>query len=306
MTTTDTQPQAAWPQGRVGYVGLLGRPNAGKSTLLNTILGQHLAAVSAQPQTTRRRFLGVYSAPGLQALFLDAPGVHRPAHELGQCMESAIDRVLAESDLILCLADPTRPPGAEDLLVAERAARAACPVFLVLNKVDRAGAADQARQEAFYRERLPQAPVFRLCALDRPSLEPLLAALREALPAGPFLHDPEAVTDAYTRDIGAELIREACLEQLRQEVPHAIAVTVDEWLDSGSPVRVQATLHVERDSQKRIVVGRGGAMIKAIRTAAEQKLAGLCDGPAALRLWVKVSPDWRQRRSLLRDFRLAE
>ncbi len=306
MSATEPPRDSAWPHGRVGYVGLLGRPNAGKSTLLNAVLGQHLAAVSAQPQTTRRRFLGIYSAAGVQMLFLDAPGVHRPANELGQCMERAIARVLEDADVVLCLADPTRTPGAEDHLVGSRAAAAKAPVVLAVNKCDLAAAAEVTRTEAFYRTYLPATPVYRVCAQDPSSLGPLLECLRLALPEGPFLCHPDEMTDSVERDIGAELIREACLEHLRQEVPHAVAVTVDEWAEFAATVRVQATVHVERDSQKRIVVGRGGAMITAIRAAAERKLAELCGARVSLRLWVKVTPDWRERHGLLREFRLLE
>ena len=296
-----------WPSGRVGYVALLGRPNVGKSTFLNTVLGQHLAAVSSLPQTTRRRFLGIYSAAQVQMLFLDAPGVHRPADELGQCMERAVLRVLAEADVVLCVADPTRVPGDEDGLVATRAAAATtAAVILAVNKCDAAAPEEVLRTESFYRGFIPAAVVHRVSALDRASLAPLLASLEQALPEGPFLYDPEQLTDSYERDIGAELIREACLLHLRQEVPHALAVAIDEWTDTARPIRIQATLHVERESQKGIVVGHGGAVIAAIRAAAQARLKTLCGGPVTLRLWVKVSPDWRERRGLLRDFRLSE
>lgn len=296
-----------WPHGRVGYVALLGRPNVGKSTFLNTVIGQHLAAVSALPQTTRRRFLGIYSEAHLQMLFLDAPGVHRPANELGQCMERAVLRVLAEADVVLCVADPTRVPGDEDSLVATRAAAATtAAVILAVNKCDAAAPEEMLRTESFYREFIPAAVVHRVSALDRTSLLPLLASLEQALPEGPFLYDAEQVTDSFERDIGAELIREACLLHLRQEVPHALAVAIDEWADTARPIRIQATLHVERESQKGIVVGHGGAVIAAIRIAAQARLKTLCGGPVTLRLWVKVSPDWRERRGLLRDFRLTD
>jgi GTP-binding protein Era len=307
MSSMPVSSDSDWPRGRVGYVALLGRPNVGKSTFLNTVIGQHLAAVSALPQTTRRRFLGIYSDVGVQMLFLDAPGVHRPADELGQCMDRAVLRVLGEADVVLCIADPTRAPGEEDGLVAARAAAATTEaVILALNKCDAATVEQMARTEAFYRGHLPAAVVQRVSALDRASLLPLLASITQALPEGPFLYDPEQLTDSFERDIGAELIREACLLHLRQEVPHALAVAIDEWADAARPVRIQATLHVERESQKGIVVGHGGAVIAAIRKDAQARLKVLCDGPVTLRLWVKVSPDWRERRGLLRDFRLNE
>lgn len=307
MSSIPDTSQPDWPCGRVGYVALLGRPNVGKSTFLNTVLGQHLAAVSALPQTTRRRFLGIYSEPQVQMLFLDAPGVHRPADELGKCMERAVLRVLTEADVVLCVADPTRAPGDEDGLVAARAAAATrAVVVLAVNKCDAATAEQILRTESFYREAIPAAVVHRVSALDRASLLPLLASITQALPEGPFLYDAEQVTDSFERDIGAELIREACLLHLRQEVPHALAVAIDEWADASRPVRIQATLHVERESQKGIVVGHGGTVIAAIRAAAQARLKVLCGGPVTLRLWVKVSPDWRERRGLLRDFRLQD
>jgi GTP-binding protein Era len=306
MSATNPNDEQAWPRGRVGYVALLGRPNVGKSTFLNTVLGQHLAAVSAQPQTTRRRLLGIHSDAQTQMLFLDAPGVHRPADALGQCMQRAVGRALEQADAVLCLADPTREPGAEDRLVASQAAALRVPILLALNKCDAAAAAQTVRSEAFYREMLPAVPVFRISALDASTLPPLLAALAQALPEGPFLYPPDQVTDSFERDIGAELIREACLEHLRQEVPHAVAVTIDEWQEDQPPLRIQATIHVERDSQKRIVVGRGGAMVAAIRQSATLRLAALCGLPVQLRLWVRVSPDWRERHGLLSEFRVTE
>jgi GTP-binding protein Era len=306
MTAMAVPGEGRWPRGRVGYVALLGRANAGKSTLLNTVLGQHLAAVSPQPQTTRRRLLGIYTDAQAQMLFLDAPGVHRPADELGQCMQRVVERTVAQADAVLCLVDPTREPGDEDRLVASRAATVRVPVLLALNKCDLASELQSRQAESFYRERLPAAPCFRISALDASSLPPLLVALAQALPEGPFLYPSDQVTDCFERDLGAELIREACLEHLRQEVPHAVAVTVDEWREDRQPLQIQATVHVERDSQKRIVVGRGGAMVAAIRRTATAKLAELCGVPIQLRLWVKVSPDWRERRGLLREFSLAE
>ena len=304
--TLNTAPENGWPHGRVGHIALLGRPNAGKSTLLNTVLGQHLAAVSARPQTTRRRFLGIYTTPQAQMLFQDAPGVHQPADALSQCMDRTVQRVLEEADAVLCLADPTRAPGEEDRLVAARAAAVAVPVILALNKRDLASAAQVEAMEAFYRQVLPAVAAYRVSALDRPSLEPLLEALSAALPNGPFLYPAEETSDSFVRDIGAELIREACLERLLQEVPHAVAVTIDEWREDSSPLRVQATIHVEREMQKRIVVGHGGAMINAIRAAAEAKLGDLCQERVRVRLWVKVSPGWRDQRARLREFNLLD
>ncbi len=290
----------------MGYVALLGRPNAGKSTLLNTVLGQHLAPVSRQPQTTRRRLLGIANGDRWQILFLDVPGVHRPSNELGRSLQRTVERALGEADAVLCLADPTREPGEEDGMVAAHARGVRVPVLVAVNKCDAAEPAQVERAEAYWAGQLPAAPRFRISALDAATLQPLLEALARSLPEGPFLYPSEQLTDSPERDVGAELIREACLERLRQEVPHAVAVTIDEWREDQDPIRVQATIHVERESQRGIVIGRGGAMIADIRRAAAEKLTELCGAPVQVRLWVKVSPDWRERRAMLRDFRLLD
>ncbi|MBN2450078.1 MAG: GTPase Era [Lentisphaeria bacterium] len=302
--TTQTAHDDRWPTGHVGYVALLGRPNSGKSTLVNTLLGQHLAAVSTKPQTTRRRFLGIVSDADSQMLFLDVPGVHRPAGELGQAMVRSIEGAVADADVVVCVADPTRASGEEDGMVAAMAASSGLAVLLVVTKCDLAEPDRQEAAVAFYRARLPDVPVFRVCALQAESLPALRQALRSALPRGPFLYPPDQVTDSFERDIGAELIREACLERLREEIPHAVAVSIESWQESARTLQVAATLHLEREAHKPIVIGRGGQAIKAIRRAAESKLTELCGTPVSLRLWVRVTPGWRGRKNTLRELGL--
>ncbi len=301
---SDVTAAEAWPSGRVGYVALLGRPNTGKSTLLNTVLDYHLAAVSSQPQTTRRNCLGIHTDAGAQMLFLDVPGVHRSKHELDEAMARAIDRALADADVVLCIVDPTRPPGDEDGLVAAAAARAEGAVLIVLNKMDAASAEQMDVMRSFYRAHLPAAPVFMACATDRASLDPILDVARAELPEGPFLFEEDTMTDAYERQIGAELVREALLENLREEVPHAMAVTIEAWKDDPNCCRVNAVLHVEREQQKAIVIGRNGAMIKRLRSCAVKKLAEMCGKRVQLKLWVKVSRDWRRKKRALKDLGL--
>ncbi len=305
MIPADGRSADTWPRGRVGYVALLGRPNTGKSTFMNTVLGFHLAAVSPKPQTTRRNCLGILSDADSQILFLDAPGVHVPRDQLGEAMDRAVTRTLADADAILCLCDPTREPGAEDALVAERAAATGKPVFAGINKTDIASPAEAARAEACIHTALPGAPVYRIAAVAAETLVGLLQDVRAALPNGPFLYPPDELTDTYERTIGAELIREALLEHLRQEVPHAMAVVVDKWQDRPKRCHIDATLYVERDSQKAVVVGRGGAMLKSIRRGAVVKLRELCAKPITLKLWVKVAKQWRRKQDRLRDFGLV-
>jgi GTP-binding protein Era len=299
-----TDESGPWPHGRVGYVALLGRPNVGKSTLLNTVLDYHLAAVSSKPQTTRRTCLGILSDEESQILFRDAPGVHVPQDELDEAMERSIERAVKEADVVLCIADSSRTFGKEDRLVAERAAGAKAPVLLAVNKVDAAGPGGVDAIQTAYQQILGDVPAFRICARSVQTLDRLLDAVRAALPEGPFLHDPELVSDIYEREIAEELIREALMESLREEVPHAMAVTVDQWKETDKACRITATLHVERESQKGIVIGRGGTMLNEIRAQAVRKLRDIRDENVRLKLYVRVTPDWRNRKNILRDFGL--
>jgi len=293
---------ADWPAGKVGFVALVGRPNVGKSTFLNTALDYRLAAVSPKPQTTRRRWLGIRSDADSQMLFLDTPGVHAPSHALGEAMVEGARTALRDADVVIGLADPTRRPGAEDRLVAELLAACRRPLLLALNKTDIATPEDMARTEAFFREYLPDVPCFRIAAIHKSTLDPLLERVKDLLPGGPFLFPPDAVTDAMERQIGAELIREAVLEHLQHEVPHATAVTIEAWEELPKKRRIAAVLHVERESQKAIVIGRDGSMLSQIRRSAVPKLVELCGIRIELRLRVKVSEDWRRHRGQAREF----
>ncbi|HPY89267.1 MAG TPA: GTPase Era [Lentisphaeria bacterium] len=292
--------------GRTGYVALLGRPNTGKSTLLNTVLGQRLAAVSSKPQTTRKRLLGIHTDKDAQIIFLDAPGVHVGKLELDKAMDKAIARALEDADLLVVMLDPTREPGAEDELTAGLAAGCGKPAILAVNKTDVASAADIARSLAFYRQRLPDAPFLEIVALDRVRSEALLEQVKAMLPEGPFLYGDDDITNTSERDIAAELIREALLEELRQEVPHSVAVAVDSWKKKGNRLRLDATLYIERENHKAIIIGRGGQKIARIRESAEQRLQAFTGAPITLCLFVKVAPDWRQKKKLLQEFKLLE
>lgn len=290
-----------WPVGKVGYVAILGRPNVGKSTFLNAVTGQRLAAVSAKPQTTRRRWLGILSDAQSQMLFFDTPGVHTPTDALGESMQRAIAGCLRDADVVLCMADPTRAPGDEDRQVADIASTCSQAAILVLNKCDAASVEETEATARFFAAALGDAPVFHISALRGTGLPELLTALRTALPQGPFLYAPDTTTDAFERQIGAELIREAMLEVLHDELPYASAVVVERWEEKPHRRDIQAVLYVERESQKGIVIGRKGTMLRQIRDRAEPKLADMCGCRVRLRLWVKVARDWRRRKGLLRQ-----
>jgi GTP-binding protein Era len=292
--------------GKTGYVALLGRPNTGKSTLLNTVLHRHLAAVSPKPQTTRKYLLGIQTDDDSQILFLDAPGIHSGKIAIDEAMDASIRRVMHDADVVVCMVDPTREPGTEDGLAVDAAVRSKKPVIIAINKNDVAKEEQVAASLEFYRRSLPDAPVVRIVALERDKVEPLLTLIKERLPEGPFLYSDDEMTDVYERDVAAELIRETLLEELKQEVPHCVAVTIDSWKAEGNRVSIEATLNVERPGHRGIILGQGGSMIKHIRECATAKIADFCEAKVNLRLFVKVVPDWRNRKRFLKDIRLME
>jgi GTP-binding protein Era len=292
--------------GKTGFVALLGRPNTGKSTLLNTLLGCHLAAVSSKPQTTRKRMLGIHNDADSQVLFLDAPGVHDAKLALDEAMAQSVERMLEDADLVVCLLDPTREPGAEDRMTAELACHCGKPVLLALNKMDLATAAQRQASLDFYREILPAAESVLLSAIDKASVASLLQRIKELLPNGVFLFDRENLTDTYERDIAAELIREVLLEELQQEIPHSIAVIVNSWKDSIDRIRIDATLVLEREAHKGIVIGQNGRMIKKIKRHSIMKISRLCAQKIDLDLFLKVLPNWRKQKHFLREINILE
>lgn len=309
-TTIEQTPEATTlplEKGHTGYVALLGRPNTGKSTFLNTVLGCHLAAVSSKPQTTRKSMLGIYNDAEAQIIFLDAPGVHPSKLAIDEAMSDSVSKVLEDADVVVCLIDPTRAPGEEDALAASLAASCKKPVLLVLNKCDVSTQEQRQTSLAFYRESLPQAESLEMTALDGRSASGLISRLKALLPVELFLYDREDVTTVYERDIAAELIRESLLELLREEIPHAIAVTIESWKVDGQNISIESTLTLEREAHKGIVIGQGGKMIKAIRHSAVKKLSELCEGARIdLALRIRVVLNWRKHKQFLKKIKLWE
>lgn len=307
MTDTHTDLKPTEPRsGPTGYVALLGRPNTGKSTLLNTVLGQHLAAVSSKPQTTRRHLLGIMTNDQAQIIFLDAPGVYHGKLALHEAMDKTISKTLNEADLLVVMLDPTRAPGDEDESTAKRAAESGKPAIIAVNKTDLATSEQMEQMLAFYRQHLPEAPAVNIIATKRDQVEVLLQQIQTMLPVGPFLHDPDELTNAYERDIAAELIREAMLQELQQEIPHSVAVGIDSWKAGGKRVNIKATLYIERENHKAIIIGKGGKMIAKIREIAIRKVSDMLARPVTMNLFVKVAPDWRQRKQFLREMKLLD
>ena len=302
------------PDHRSGFVAVIGRPNVGKSTLLNRLLGQKIAITSPKPQTTRDQLLGILTLPDVQFLFLDTPGIHKPQHKLGERMVEVAEETIDDADVVLWLVDVGVPATEEDQAIAElladifrRRRGRPTPLVLGLNKQDTAGNPDILAQRAADYHTLvatlprtsAQTAVFS--ALTGAGVDDLLALLRGLLPQGPRYYPEDQVTDLQTRFIVAELIREKALHLLQQEVPHSMAVIVDEFtLRDADMTYIAATVYVERDSQKGIVLGQKGRMIKSIGQAARPEIEELVGTRVYLELWVKVWEKWRRKEAMLR------
>ena len=294
------------PEGhRSGFVALAGKPNVGKSTLINQILKQPIAAVSARPQMTRKTQLGILTLPLAQLIFVDTPGLHRPQHKLGQQLNMEALEGLGNADAILVLFDLEGPPSAEDDQVAEyiREIKDTKPLLIALNKIDRVPADRLTERAGAYHSLLPDIPTMGISALNGDGVEELIQTLVELVPEGPRLFPEDALTLTFERDIAADLIRAAALEYLRDEVPHAVAIRIDAFKERDEHgAYIEATLFVERDSQKGIVIGKGGAMLKRIGTHARKAIEHVLDRKTYLELRVKVLPNWRNDPHALQQF----
>ena len=291
-----------------GFACILGRPNAGKSTLLNALVGEKLAIVSPKPQTTRNRILGVVPVPaqmgrnGGQVILLDTPGVHKPDSSLGRQMMAAVREALEGSDLLLLIVDVTQKFGPGDQFTLDLAKKAGTPVFLLLNKIDLLPQKDKLLPIIdSYRKLHDFTAIIPLSARKRQGLDLLLAKILESLPPGqPFFPDDQ-VTDQPVRFMAAEIIREQVLLDTSEEVPYATTVTIDEFEEGKKLTRVSATIHCERDGQKRILVGRHGQMLKKIGIAARLQIEKMVGTRVYLELFVKVSPGWRESKAFVEE-----
>ncbi len=291
------------PEYKSGFVAVVGRPSVGKSTLINSFLQQKIASVSPRPQTTRRKQLAILTSESAQVIFIDTPGIHKPVHKLGQYLNQVALDTFHDVDLILWLVDASEIPQPEDLLVSDylAAVKDLPQVLMILNKIDLLNEKSVPIRFAEYQALMPSAKLVLISARKKQGIEILLSTLMEYIPEGPRFYDPDQVTDLYERDISVDLIRESVLYLLKDEVPHAVAVRLDDYYDENEDrARISATLLVERDSQKGILIGQGGQMIKQIGTKARQEIESLTGRKVFLELRVKVQKNWRDDPSVLK------
>jgi len=287
-----------------GFAALIGRPNVGKSTLMNQLIGQKIAITSNKPQTTRNRIQTVYTEERGQIIFLDTPGIHRAKNKLGEYMVNVAERVLMKVDVILWLVEPTTFIGAGERHIAEQLSRIHTPVILVINKIDTVKKEEVLAFIDAYRKILDFAEIVPVSALKGLNKDTLIDVIYQYLPYGPMFYDEDTVTDQPMRQIAAELIREKALKLLDEEIPHGVAVSVDSMKQrlKGRIWDIEATIVCERDSHKGIIIGKGGGMLKKIGSAARYEIEKMLESKVNLKLWVKVKKDWRDSDFLMRNF----
>ena len=288
-------------RGRVGFVTILGRPNVGKSTFINKALGYHLTAVSTRPNTTRKRWLGILSDKESQIIFSDTPGVHFAKNRMHEAMANTVIGEVNGGDAILCLCDATREFGDEDRRVAQLVRGAEKPVVLVINKMDTASEVQAVSIAESFQAIMGDVSVFRISAMTGEGIDSLLDHFRQTLPEGPFLFPDDQLTDVIEREISEEVIREAANELMRQELPQEMVVKIDDWAENEKKIKIAATIYVERDSQKAIVIGEKGQMVNRVIKSAREKLRFDLGKFVDLKLSVKVAPDWQNKKCFLRD-----
>jgi GTPase len=306
MTLPGTSEQRLEGGTRTGYVTLVGRPNAGKSTLLNALLGERLSIVTPKAQTTWRRVTGIVTTDRSQMIFLDTPGLLEPKDLLQEAMLLAAREAIAEADIILLVLDAARPGTLEDMALIESSLehRPRVPLLSAVNKVDGASGEHVQALSDWVREGLGGEP-YPVSALRNEGMGALAIALESHLPAGPFLFPPDEIARDPVRFFVAEIIRETVFETFHQEVPYSVFCQVEEFREEQDPLYVQANLFVERESQKRILIGRKGSSIRRIGSVSRGKIEEFLDRRVYLDLWVKVLPDWRKKRNHLKRFGFA-
>ena len=288
---------------RSGFIAVVGRPNVGKSTLINSLIGQKIAIMSDKPQTTRTRILCILTEPDAQIVFLDTPGIHKPRHKLGEYMVHAAENTLKEVDAVFFVVDATEKMGPGERYILKQLASVRVPVLLAVNKVDCIPRAESLPVIANYAKAYEFAGIVPISAREGENLDGLLAEIKKYLPEGPQYYPEDMVTDQPERLIIAELVREKVLELTRDEIPHAVAVDIEEMTTrEKGDVYIRAVIYVERESQKGIVIGAKGALLRTIGERARADAETLLGAKVYLDLWVKTRRDWRNRANALREF----
>lgn len=291
-----------------GFISIIGRPNVGKSTLLNRVIGQKIAIMSDKPQTTRNKVQGVLTTNDAQYIFIDTPGIHKPKHKLGDFMMKVAQNTLKEVDAIIFMVNAEEGFGRGEEFIIEKFQSVKTPIFLVINKIDKVHPDALLSIIESYKEKYDFSEIVPISALEGNNIDRLLEQLKEYLPEGPQYYPADQVTDHPERFIISELIREKALHLTREEIPHSLAVVIDKIERKGEKdiIHVMATVIVERDSQKGIVIGKQGKMLKEIGQRARVDIENLMGSKVFLELWVKVQKDWRNKMTQLRDFGFRE
>lgn len=287
-----------------GFVTLIGRPNVGKSTLMNQLIGQKIAITSNKPQTTRNRIQTVYTSDEGQIIFLDTPGIHKAKNKLGEYMVSAAENTLNEVDVVLWLVEPSTFIGAGERRIAETLKKVKTPVFLVINKIDTVSKESILTFIEAYKDIHDFDEIIPVSALRGENKEALLSEIMKYLPHGPQFYDEDTITDQPERQIVAELIREKALRNLSDEIPHGIAVSIESMKErgNGAMMDIEATIVCERDSHKGIIIGKKGMMLKKIGSDARREIENLLQTKVNLQIWIKVKKDWRDSDFLLKNY----
>lgn len=289
-----------------GFVTLIGRPNVGKSTLMNYLIGQKIAITSNKPQTTRNRIQTVLTTDEGQIVFVDTPGIHKAKNKLGEYMVNVAEKTLNEVDVVLWLVEPTTFIGAGEQHIAKQLQRVKTPVILVINKVDSVKREEILPAIAAYKDIYDFADIVPVSARSGDNTDELLRVIMKYLPYGPQFYDEDTVTDQPERQIVAELIREKALHSLQDEIPHGIAVAIERMKMQNKVMHIDATIICERDSHKGIIIGKQGSMLKKIGSTARYEIERMLDCKVNLKLWVKVKKDWRDSEFLMKNFGYRE
>lgn len=287
---------------RSGFVSIIGRPNVGKSTFMNKVLGQKIAIMSDKPQTTRNKIQGVYTTDDSQMIFIDTPGIHKPKHQLGEHMMKVARNTLRETEVILFLVNVSEELGRGDEFIIDMLQNTKTPIVLVMNKIDLVHPDKLIQQIEVYKDKLEFSDIVPISALQGNNIEKLLEVIEGYLPDGPMYYPADRITDHPEHFIVSELIREKALHLTSQEIPHAIGVEIDRMkADEKGTVHVSATIYVERESQKGMVIGKNGKMLKEIGKLARADIENLLGSKVFLEVWVKVQKDWRNKTQFIRS-----